>query len=136
MCHEQILSSGQNRKAMMKFTESQLKYVLSIYEISMENADVSSANIAKKLKISKPSVSTMLTALMNEHLVVRERYSKVYLTDEGYLIAKKLESNLQILAKRIPQMGLGISEETVYEMARAIAIAMPNENFEISDREV
>jgi len=121
---------------MMKFTESQLKYVLSIYEISMENADVSSANIAKKLKISKPSVSTMLTALMNEHLVVRERYSKVYLTDEGYLIAKKLESNLQILAKRIPQMGLGISEETVYEMARAIAIAMPNENFEISDREV
>jgi len=88
-----------------KLTEAHLNYILSIYEISKDTADVSSCSIAKELGVSKPSVSAMLSALMARHLLIKERYGKVYLTDDGYAIAMRLERNIKMLEEKIPLMG-------------------------------
>ena len=74
----------------MNLTSSHYKYLLAIYQISKKHPQVSSADVARKLNVSKPSVSTMLTSLVNKGLVAKERYGKVNLTEEGRQIAAKL----------------------------------------------
>ena len=114
-------------------TSAHLKYLLAIYEISRESPDVSSASIARKLGISKPSVSTMLTALMNRHLLVRERYSKVYLTDEGFLITKRLNDNLHALETALKKMPIQVSDEEAHRMASLIVTEIPEKDFVLEE---
>lgn len=58
----------------MKLTSSHLKYLLAIYEIAKETPEASSSGIARKLSVSKPSVSTMLVSLQERGFLVKERY--------------------------------------------------------------
>jgi len=109
----------------MELTSAHLRYLLCIYELSRSAPAVSSAEIAGRLKVTKPSVSRMLAALMEKELLVKERYGKVYLTDEGAAVARGLEHNIAILAKNIPKMQLVMTPSEVREAARAIASVMP-----------
>ena len=117
-------------------TEAHLNYILSIYEISKITADVSSCSIARELRVSKPSVSAMLSALMARHLLVKKRYGKVYLTDDGYAIAMKLERNIKILEERIPRMEISFTDEEIRKLARMIAVTLSREELSGNDRDV
>jgi len=112
-----------------KLTEAHLNYILSIYEISKDTADVSSCSIAKELGVSKPSVSAMLSALMARHLLIKERYGKVYLTDDGYAIAMRLERNIKMLEEKIPLMGLTFSDDEIRQLAIMIAFNCSGKDF-------
>ena len=71
------------------------KYILCIYELSRQELNVSCVSIAKKLNVTKPSVSNMLERLMKQGLLVKEKYGKTYLTDKGYLAARELKENME-----------------------------------------
>lgn len=59
-------------------------YLRTIYELEeQKNLGVKSVDIAKKLRISKASVSEMLRKLAKEKLVKIKPYSKIYLTSHG-----------------------------------------------------
>lgn len=47
---------------MEQLTEAHLRYLLTVYEISLEEPDVSSINIAERLQVRKPTVSAMMDA--------------------------------------------------------------------------
>jgi len=123
-----------NEEGTLNLTEAHLNYILSIYEISKITADVSSCSIAKALGVSKPSVSAMLSALMSRHLLVKERYGKVYLTDDGYVIAMRLERNIKVLEEKIPLMEISFTDDEIRKLARVIAVTLSGEDFS-GDRE-
>lgn len=120
----------------MNLTSSHLKYLLAIYEVSREIPDVSSASVAKKLNVSKPSVSTMLTCLMNKKLLVKERYGKIYLTDSGFLIARGLIRKIGTLEEELEKLPFSLTREEIHEMAILIVTEMPEAKFDLPNPEM
>ena len=113
----------------MELTETHLRYLLAIYDLSRVTPDVGAVEIAKILKVSKPSVTRMLGILMDRKLLVRERYGKVYLTDAGFLAARDFKRKVERLRQLIPQMGLALNEEELLDAAYVLAAALPEYAF-------
>ena len=109
----------------MELTGAHLRYLLAVYELSAEDAAVSSTKIAVQLGVSRPSVTKMLGVLARRELVTRERYGKVSLTEQGTEIACHYRRNIQVLTDRIPALGLCLSREEVYAAAEALAAVLP-----------
>jgi len=120
-----------SEEGQLYLTEAHLNYILSIYEISKNTVDVSSCSIARELGVSKPSVSTMLSALMARHLLVKERYGKVYLTDAGYATAMRLERNIKKLEEKIPLMGISFTDDEIRKLARMIAVTLSEDDRDV-----
>ncbi len=109
----------------MDVPSSHLRYLYAIYELSKTMPDVGCAALAKALDVTKPSVTWMLDALMEKHLIVKKRYGKIYLTDDGYLLARDFDRRVELLAARIPLMGLALTKDETHAAARAMAEAVP-----------
>lgn len=105
----------------MELSRAHLRYLYTIYEISKRTPDVSSASISKCLRVSRPSVSRMLGALMKENLLVKKRYGKIYLTDKGFLLARDFDRKVCCLKRCIPRMCLPLSEGETAEAACVLA---------------
>ena len=73
----------------MQLTAAHLRYLLAIYEVSRTHLDISSRSIAEKLGVTKPSVVRILNLLMEQGMIVKEYYGKIYLTDRGIWVAKR-----------------------------------------------
>jgi len=69
--------------------QGQQDYLRVIYELE-DGKGAKSVEIAKKLKISKASVSEMLRKLAVKKLVIIKPYSKVYLTRKGKIEAENM----------------------------------------------
>lgn len=67
----------------MKLTNSNIKYLLCIYNLLKEKNEVSSVAISRKLKITKSSVCKMMVTLSRKKLIKKEPYKKIELSDEG-----------------------------------------------------
>ena len=63
----------------MQLTAAHLRYLLAIYEVSRTHLDISSRSIAEKLGVTKPSVVRILNLLMEQGMIVKEYYGKIYL---------------------------------------------------------
>lgn len=109
----------------MELTQTHLRYLLAIYDLGRVTPDVGAVEIAKVLKVSKPSVTRMLGILMDRRLLVRERYGKVYLTDTGFLAARDFKGKVEHLRKLIPRMGLPLDEDELLDAACVLAAALP-----------
>ena len=109
----------------MEVAGSHLRYLYAIYELSKTMPDVGSAALARALDVTKPSVTWMIDALMEKKLVVKKRYGKIYLTDEGYLRARSFDRRVALLSERIPRMGLAFTPEEIHAAARAMAEVVP-----------
>lgn len=71
-------------------TESQLQYLLAIYELSEEHGIARSREIAESLGVSRPSVTGALRSLAERGYVYYEPYGHVRLTDDGVQEARQL----------------------------------------------
>lgn len=110
----------------MEISSVHLQYLYTIYEISQTVPDVCSASVAKKMRVSKPSVARMLGILMEKQLVVKELYGKIHLTDEGFSLARDFDRRVCLLTERIPRMGLSFTEKEIHAAACAMAIVLLN----------
>lgn len=114
---------------MTQLTETHLRYLMAIYDLARTTPDVGAAEVAKALKVSRPSVTRMLGVLMDRGLLVRERYGKVYLTDTGFLLAKGFKRKVERLRTLIPRIGMELNEEELLEAAYALAAVLPDHVF-------
>lgn len=73
-----------------KLTPSTEDYLETIYVLDRLDKGVRSVDVADKLKVAKPSVFRALKNLAEEGLIHQERYSVIYLTDQGKQQAKKI----------------------------------------------
>lgn len=111
----------------MELRKTHLRYLLAIYELGRQHADVGIANISKALGCSKASVTSMASSLMEMGLLVRERYGKLYLTDTGFLMAKELSRCVEEIRRRLPALELELDEETAASLAQTIALHLPED---------
>jgi Mn-dependent DtxR family transcriptional regulator len=113
---------------MEELTSTHLRYLLAIYQIAKLERDVCSTSISQFLSVSGPSVSRMLGILMQKKLIVKKRYSKIYLTDTGFLLARNLDKNITLLKERIPRMGIPLTEEEIEQAAFSLAALLPGKH--------
>ena len=114
---------------MSQITETHLRYLLAVYDLSRTVPAVGATEIAKALAVSKPSVTRMLGNLMEKGLLVRERYGKVYLTDAGFLEAQEFRRRVDCLQKAFPAMGLDLTEEETLKAVLQLAAVLPERAF-------
>jgi Mn-dependent DtxR family transcriptional regulator len=115
---------------MSQLSDIQLQYLTVIYDLAQTMLDVGVADIAKAKGVSKAAVTRMVRVLMDAGLVVQETYGKIYLTDTGFLTAKRLRQKTELLSSLIPKMGLTLDREEVQRAAYALALSLPEQSLE------
>jgi Mn-dependent DtxR family transcriptional regulator len=115
---------------MGQLSEIQLRYLSAIYALAQAMLDVGVADIAKAMGISKATASKMVGNLMSDGFVVREAYGKVYLTDTGFLHAKRFQQKIDLLSTLIPKMGLALDEDELRSVAYTLAVSLPEHAYQ------
>ena len=92
--------------AALELTGTHVKYLLVIYEIGQAGQSVSSADVAKRLEVSRPSVTRMLNVLTEKGLTEKARYGKIALTPAGERVAERCVCQIERMARLLPQTGL------------------------------
>ena len=109
----------------MQLTAAHLRYLLAIYEVSRTHLDISSRSIAEKLGVTKPSVVRILNLLMEQGMIVKEYYGKIYLTDRGIWVAKRVQQELDAILAHFPPVSGELTDEEKWSAALAMTSALP-----------
>ncbi len=129
------MSFAKEQDELNTLSAAQMRYLYKIYQISLSKPEVLSADIARKLKVSKPSVVKMLSTLSEKNLILKKRYGKISITDSGIRIAVEYEQRIQTLASLIPKMGLALTDEDIMAGAFALADALPESVWETKKKQ-
>lgn len=99
----------------VKFTFSQIKYIIFLYRLSKDGLGVKNVELANALGFSKPSVHNMLKSLAELNVVRQEAYGLVFFTEGGRAIARRYNACYEKLERKIAEFcGNGaISENSV-----------------------
>jgi DtxR family transcriptional regulator, Mn-dependent transcriptional regulator len=93
-----------------KLTPSIEDYLEAIYVLDRDARGVRSVDVADKLRVAKPSVNRALKSLVEGGLIEQERYSVIYLTDQGKEQAKKILHRHTVIKRFLTDV-LGLSDE-------------------------
>ena len=113
----------------MELTPAHLRYLLAIYEVSQTQLDICSRSIAEKLGVTKPSVVRILNLLMEQGMIVKEYYGKIYLTDRGIFVARAVKEQLETVLANFPPVKIDLTEEERCTAALALTSALPERAF-------
>ena len=80
-------------------------YLRILFQLHHENKKIKSVDLAKQLKISKPSVSEMLSKLKSQGLIEMEKYSKIKLTKKGINLGEKYHDTHHSLRRFLKLIG-------------------------------
>ena len=118
----------------MELTNTNVRYLLTIYHLSQARLEVSSKDIAQTLDVSRASVTSMMSILTDKRLVTKERYGKVHLTDDGCRWARVLASQTDKLAETL-QNRMELSYEEAWKAACAAVSTVLSPSMFQTDRE-
>lgn len=85
----------------MSQSESKEMYLETIYLLQQEENHAHSADVAKRLSVSKPSVTKAMNALKEQGLIQQQKYGPITLTEDGMKIAKRVYENHKLITKFI-----------------------------------
>ena len=74
-------------------------YLETIYKLADQSGLVRISDVAKILKLSKPSVTQMMQRLQKENCVIYKPYFPLQLTQKGKKIGKKVAERHKVLAE-------------------------------------
>ena len=80
-----------------KNSASKEDYLELIYELSASDADFKAVDIAKRMNISRASVSEALQKLASQGYLVYEKYKPAVLTEKGREVAEKVYHKHNVL---------------------------------------
>ena len=93
MCPPQAHPFSERRRLVltnyMKFTLSQIRYLIWLYRLSANGCGVKNTELANALGFSKPSVHYMLKSLSELGMVEQEAFGLAHLTEDGCSAARK-----------------------------------------------
>ncbi|MBI5754413.1 MarR family transcriptional regulator [Candidatus Peregrinibacteria bacterium] len=98
-------------------------YLETIYELTSKHDPVRISDIAKILKLSKPSVTQMMQRLEKDKCVVYKPYLPLQLTKKGKKIGKKVAERHKVLAEfftllKIPE---NIQEKDIHGIEHSLS---------------
>ena len=105
-----------NKKIKKPLTSSMEDYLEAIYELNQEKTFVRVKDIAKKLDVKMPTVTSMLKNLRDRQLVNYEKYEFVELTKEGRKVGREMRRRHDVLLKFLTEI-LKIDYKTADEEA-------------------
>jgi DtxR family Mn-dependent transcriptional regulator len=101
------------------FTRAQQDYLKALYQLRGDQRPVPTRDLARRLGISSPSVSEMVTRLSAQGLVEHDRYRGQQLTREGRKVALELVRHHRLLEMFLVQV-LGYTWDEVHEEAERL----------------
>jgi DtxR family manganese transport transcriptional regulator len=114
-----ILSKVRQARAQPELTTTSVEdYLEVIYELIQEKGYARSIEISKYLRVTSPSVTSMLQRLHRMGFVVYERYRGITLTNKGERLARSVKERHIIIAKLLRI--LGVNEDIANSDAEGI----------------
>lgn len=98
-----------------------MKYLAVIYEVSCAGNTVSCAEVARRLGVTRPSVSRMLDVFNEKGMTTKERYGKIALTEEGLRVKERT-----VHIARLLSAGLHLNHRESMAAASAVAQTLPD----------
>ena len=96
----------------IKFTSSQIRYMLCMLRLSRGGCGVKNIELATALDYSKPSVHNMLKSLAEIGVLTQEIFGLAHFTDEGRALAIKYECCFRLLENKMNELcGAGATTE-------------------------
>ena len=119
---------SQNKKhiAEKPLTSVMEDYLEAIFDLDKEKKVVRVKDIAKRMDVKMPTVSSMLKSLNNKGLVNYEKYEYVELTKNGADVGKEMRRRHQILFKfltEILKIEFKIADEEACKMEHTLSLA-------------
>ena len=108
----------------MELTNTNVRYLLTIYHLSQARLEVSSKDIAMVLTVSRASVTSMMSILIEKRMVDKERYGKIHLTPLGRTLARELAGQAGQVAREL-QARMDLSGEEAWKAACAAVSELP-----------
>ena len=99
--------------------QSQEDYLKALYDLGGEKNIVSNKDLARRLKVSPPSVSEMLRKLFTQDLIDYERYKGIRLTPDGVKAAEKIKRSHHLWEVFLIEK-LGFKEDEVHDEAEKL----------------
>ena len=118
----------------MKITRAEQLYLFTIYDLSKRMKCVKSADLARNLGYSRPSVFGLINKLIEKKLVFKEENKNIILTGEGLLAAKKISNRHRLIRQAL--IGLGASKDVAERDARNIENNISDELLEKIDNHI
>ncbi len=106
-----------------KSTEDYLRTAYFLYEKD-KTKGIRSIDIAKELKISKPSVSEMIKKLVKKGLIKANPYSNIFLTKKGLTEARRVMHNhrvIEVFLKQILKHDLSKVHQEAHRLEHAFS---------------
>ena len=115
----------------MELSAAHLRYLLAIYETAATQRDICSRTIAERLGVTRPSVARALDQLMDRGMIVKAHYGKVYLTDRGVFVARRVQQQVQRVLEHFPPVdpGSALTDAERRHAALALTAALPERAF-------
>lgn len=110
----------------MKICSGQIKYLVSILELSNTSKNVRGVDIAKYLEVTRPSVTKMLKCLATSNLIDENFSYGVNFTEEGLEVATKFHKQYKYIYIFFLNM-LKLSETEAKEQALEFISSFPIE---------
>lgn len=111
----------------MEIHKSAEDYLEAMLMLKEERGYIKSVNIADKLHVSKPSVSTAVKHLRENGYITMDRSGFITLTDSGMAIASKIYDRHKTLTVFFTQ--LGVNPDTALEDACKVEHDISDETF-------
>lgn len=82
---------------VMKATISQEDYLETIYDLSVDGAEVKSVDVARARDVSRASINKAIPGLRDGGFIEQEPYGKITLTKKGLNLAKEIRKRHDII---------------------------------------
>lgn len=112
----------------MSLLESGENYLETILMLSKTQNEIHAIDIVNHLGYSKPSVSTMLKKLKEDHYITIDENSHIHLTSTGLEIASKIYERHTTLTSFFEK--IGVQKEIAEQDACKIEHDLSNETFD------
>ncbi|MBN9351963.1 MAG: metal-dependent transcriptional regulator [Chitinophagaceae bacterium] len=103
----------------LKTSHTQENYLKALYHLTLEKKEVTVNDLAKRLDLKMPSITSMMQKMANEKLIKYEKYKPIKLTEKG-----KKEAAIIIRKHRLTEMFLvekmNFGWEEVHDIAEQI----------------
>lgn len=127
----------------MGYNESMEMYLETIYLLEQDHGHAHVVDIAKRLDVSKPSVTKAMKLLKSKGLIHKEAYGTITLTDDGrsrsekiyldhQLISLFLEHSLELSSDEASENACKIEHVLSDKMLDAIKVYLQKNNIKVN----
>ncbi len=120
------------KKPKARISPAREDYIRAIYLLQEAGEEPGIVEIAKRLKLSKSTVSERIKELTTDGLTISKPYSTISLTKEGYALGKKMTYKHRLIEVFLYQT-LKLPKELVHNEAERLEHAFSDKAIELLD---